>query len=245
MDFTVSMLILILFTSLDEQTTSMTHEFPSYETYQRLRIEYSDTLYCPCSTIKQTYSTFLTLAPAFHPVCSSAFVQDIWLRQLVLNKFTDGTGLYSMDWRSVSLGLFTSLAALCDLAAATVNDALLRFSARTFVSARLLEQKLLNTEINDTMSAFIHNVENEFGRIVKIFRLLQQVDQYFSTAMSNAVVEVTNRTKNGRVEVRIHKFSLYHSPDWCCAERIRGRKHPSYQLSASSLKTTCFDKIFV
>ena len=198
--FTGSIVILMLFVALDEQTTTITYHSPSYDTYQELQTKYSVSLYCSCSEIKQPHSAFLTLIPKLHPVCTSAFVEDIWLRQLIFNIPYNGI-IYSVDWRYISNGLFQTLAALCDLASNTINDTLLRFNLRSFVSSRLLDENSLISEINDIFTEFIRNVENELRRTTEIFRLLNQVDQYFSATISNGIIEVTNETIDGHVEV--------------------------------------------
>ena len=185
---------------LDQQTMSVTYYSPSYETYQELRSRHSDSLYCSCSEMKQTYSAFLTLIPKLHPVCTSAFVEDIWLRQLVLNK-PNAILSASNDWRAMSSGVFQTLTALCDLASTTIDDALMRFNSRSYVSSRLVDEKSLISEINDTATGFIRSLANELRRTTDIFRLFNQVDQYFSTTILNGVIEVTNETIDGHLEV--------------------------------------------
>ena len=109
---------------LDQEAMSVTYPSPSYETYQELHSRYADNFYCSCSEIKQPYSAFLTLIPKLHSVCTSAFIEDIWLRQLILDPPSAAT-ITSIDWHYMSNGLFQTLLALCDLASITIADALL------------------------------------------------------------------------------------------------------------------------
>ena len=194
-------MILMLLTSIIEQTKSVTHHDPSYETYQGLHLEHTDTLNCPCSEIKQSYSSFIRFSPSFHPVCSSSFVKDIWLDQLVFDRPSGGRAIPRTDWRSASHGYFQALAALCELANSTVNDALHIFGARTFVTTRLLDAVALYEETNYTLNIFIHNTQSEFGRLLSILRLLSQVDQYFSAVAITGGLIISDMTDDGQYQV--------------------------------------------
>lgn len=154
--------------------------------------------------MKQVHSAFLTLIPKLHPVCTSAFVEDIWLRQLILNVFPYEEGMLNLDWRSLADGLFQTLIALCDTASNTIADALLRFNSRVFISSQLLDKNAFSSEINGIYAEFIRSVESESQRTIEIFRLLNQVDQYFSATISNGAIEVTRDSVNGLVEVWIN-----------------------------------------
>ncbi|CAF2764486.1 unnamed protein product [Rotaria sp. Silwood2] len=202
---TGSLLVLLLFSSIRKQTKSVTHHLPSYTTYERLQNEYPDTLNCYCSKITQSYSSFITLRPLFHPVCSSAFVTDRWFDQLKLTN-TNSHGISINDWRIAALGYFQALATLCQLANSTVNDALRRLNDRSVVSSRLVTKALLHEEFNGTLNELIYNTQTEFGRILNVISLLNQVDQYFSGSTSNGELRLSNQTNDGHIEIKF-KFS--------------------------------------
>ena len=48
---------------------------------------------------------------------------------------------------------------------------------------------------------FINNIENQMQRTIQLFRLVNQVDQYFPSTMSSGLVEVTTDVIDGHVEV--------------------------------------------
>ncbi|CAF5083063.1 unnamed protein product, partial [Rotaria sp. Silwood1] len=202
---TGSLLVLLLFTSISKQTNSVTYHQPSYTTYERLQSEYPDTLNCLCSEITQSYSSFVSLHPLFHPICSSVFVTDFWFTQLQYED-PNSQALPINDWRIAALGYFQALAALCQLANSTVNDALRRFGDRSFVSSRLLTNALLQEEFDSTVNEFIYNTKTEFERALNIINLLNQVDQYFSGSITNGYLRISNLTNDGHIEIKF-KFN--------------------------------------
>ncbi|CAF4795170.1 unnamed protein product [Rotaria sp. Silwood1] len=202
---TGSLLVLLLFTSISKQTNSVTYHQPSYTTYERLQSEYPDTLNCLCSEITQSYSSFVSLHPLFHPICSSVFVTDFWFTQLQYQD-PNSQALPINDWRIAALGYFQALAALCQLANSTVNDALRRFGDRSFVSSRLLTNALLQDEFDSTVNEFIYNTKTEFERALNIINLLNQVDQYFSGSITNGYLRISNLTNDGHIEIKF-KFN--------------------------------------
>jgi hypothetical protein len=200
---TGSLFILLLFTTISEQTTSKTYRHPSYINYKQLYKKYSDKLICPCTEMTPTYSSFVGITPIYHPLCSSAFVKQIWFNQLLITK---PIGVYMTDWRFASLGYFQSLAALCKLADDTIRNDLEEFGTRTIVTTRLLHEDLLRSEMNDTLDGLLHSMQTEFERVNNIFRLLLQVDQYFTGISRNGLFEALNQSSDGYMKVREISF---------------------------------------
>jgi hypothetical protein len=73
------MVILLLFTSLNTETRTMTESNPSLSTYMNLESLYSNTLICPCSNMVIPYQTFVSMSATFHQVCSSDFISNSWI----------------------------------------------------------------------------------------------------------------------------------------------------------------------
>jgi len=129
---------------------SMTYHDPSYATYKKLYMNHSDKLICPCTEITANYTLFINITPIYHPICSNAFVKQIWFDQLRLSK---NQPINMLDWRLTSQGYFRSLAALCKFANDTMNNDLQEFGTRTIVTTQLLNEVLLHSEINDILEA--------------------------------------------------------------------------------------------
>ncbi|CAF4779101.1 unnamed protein product [Rotaria sp. Silwood1] len=231
-----SVFLLLLFTTISEQTTSVTYDHPSYTVYKQLYVKYSDKLICSCSKITPNYGSFINITPIYHPVCSSAFVKPIWLDQLRLMK---GVMFAMSDWRIMSLGYFQSLAALCELAHNTVNNDLQAFRTRTIVTTRLLNEDLLRGEINNTLKQLIHSMQIEFERVNNILRLLFQVNQYFAGPTYNGYLYITFQSDEENLKI-IHNFSrpgnIFQDAKCLCAFHV-GCGEPMVIVSSSTTIT--------
>jgi len=91
--FTVSVYILF-YTALmksDPRTIPVSNISPAV--FKQLYREHAETLSCPCSTIKMPLKAFVSNTIKFHPVCSSNFVSQKWIRALYLEDASRyGTG---------------------------------------------------------------------------------------------------------------------------------------------------------
>ena len=85
---TITVFILALFTALDQKTQTITVQNPSQDVFQKLYLDYSATLQCPCSQVEILYETFINISYNLHPVCSSVFVSDTWINLLFLPDMT-------------------------------------------------------------------------------------------------------------------------------------------------------------
>ena len=70
-----SVLIVVVFRSIDQTTISETIPFPSVETYEQLQVKYSNTLSCMCQQISVFYKTFISVKPKIHQVryCANSY----------------------------------------------------------------------------------------------------------------------------------------------------------------------------
>ena len=65
-----SILILVIYTSFQNETVFVTVQSPSLETFTKLQLKYPNILKCPCSQIAVKYEHFLHLEPIYHQVKS-------------------------------------------------------------------------------------------------------------------------------------------------------------------------------
>ncbi|CAF1332867.1 unnamed protein product, partial [Rotaria sordida] len=78
----ISLIIISFYLLLNEDLQQKTIHQPSKFQYKELEKIYSSNLYCPCSTVSMSYSTFITIEPYFHQVCSSDFISDAWINYI-------------------------------------------------------------------------------------------------------------------------------------------------------------------
>ena len=136
---------------------------------------YSNTLNCPCSKSAIPFYTFISITPTFHQVCSSDFVSDHTIDRLPHLDWLPFT-----DWRSQSFQRFRLLSTLCQLANDTIDDAIRRFKARSFVTSNLLTEITFDAQINATLAQFIQSTNIDYSRLVDIVRIIEQVNQHYT-----------------------------------------------------------------
>ncbi|UJR29678.1 hypothetical protein I4U23_017226 [Adineta vaga] len=207
---TGSLLVLLLFTSLSTQTTSITISNPSLIVYKDLQMLYSNTLNCPCSTMAIPYRTFIKLSPIFHQVCSS----DIISESLIAIMTSISTQVISIDWLNQAGSQFQLLSDLCQMANKTIDNAINNFIIQFFVTSNVLNENEFDTQLNVTLNQFIQSTNIYFSLVVNTIRLLMQVDQPYmgvkgSVQMidTNLIIDTIINETNGQQPIKL-KFSL-------------------------------------
>ncbi|CAF3419966.1 unnamed protein product [Rotaria socialis] len=216
----VSVFILLLLTTISEQTISLTYDRPPYSIYKKLYKQYSEKLICSCSEITPSYGAFLNITPIYHPICSSAFIKPIWFNQLEIIK---GPSFVMTDWRVASLSNFQSLAALCTLAHDIISNDIELFRLSTIVTTRLLNSHLFSSQMNNTLEELIHSMQTEFERVNHIFRLIFQVNQYFSGTGYNSQLHISGSSNDEYLKIKIFSNSpgkLYEDFKCLCSFNI-------------------------
>ena len=64
----ISLVIATLYTIIQPQSLTKTFEKPSFDLYNRLLVDYNNSLQCPCSSISSMYKEYVTIQPMFHQV---------------------------------------------------------------------------------------------------------------------------------------------------------------------------------
>ena len=179
-----SIVILLLFTSLSSQTTSVKVPNPSLSVCKRLQDLYPDTLKCPCSNVMVPYNTFISLSATLHQVCSSDYVTESWISLLLLLEANpDGTA----SWYGVGSRHFHLLSTLCQLANETIADAINRFGIQSVVSSNVLTELDFKAQLNTTLNQFLQSMIIDFSHLVDTVQLFTQVDQPY-TRFDNALL---------------------------------------------------------
>ncbi|CAF1574928.1 unnamed protein product [Adineta ricciae] len=142
--------VLVALISLETQSEAIIIRNPSEANYQTLLKKNLAQLLCPCSRITIPYGNFTSTAIAYHPVCSSVFVTNDWIRHF----FSSDIGkLYQPDFRVLASSYFQLLAALCFHAKRSVHDALDDFDSETLITPSVFTQDNLNSYIQEKTSA--------------------------------------------------------------------------------------------
>ena len=73
---------LFFITLINPQKRTVTVSNPTLSLCNQLQRQYGDTLSCPCSAVSSPYKTFVSNTISLHPLCSSGFVSDEWVKAL-------------------------------------------------------------------------------------------------------------------------------------------------------------------
>ncbi|CAF1056856.1 unnamed protein product [Adineta steineri] len=147
---------------------------PSLTLYNSLESIYSTTLQCPCANKTIPYQTFISLSPVFHQLCSSGFVTNDWIQQMMDSMTTD----VSYDWRIDAYKQFQILSDLCKLANRTIDVGMNKFLSQSFITSYVMNEIDFNKQLNANLNQFYQSTVYNFVLMKDMIQLIQQVNQY-------------------------------------------------------------------
>jgi hypothetical protein len=180
---------------------------PSLSIYKHLQDLHPSSLKCPCLNVMVSFSTFITLSPTLHQVCSSDYVSESWM--LLLSYFEVGElGSPFTFWNGLGARHFQLLSSLCQLANQTITDAIHHLGIQFVISADVFTESDFNNQSNTTLIQFIQSIIIDFNLIVDTVHLFTQVDQPY-TRFDNADIMPYNMTNenNGQQSLQV----LFHA----------------------------------
>ncbi len=186
--FSISLIILLIYTSIETNTKTIHIERPSFIQYALLNSKYRETLICPCSNISINYDKFLHVEYKFHQVCSSIFVNQTWLKYL---SHSNATGLFRGDFRHTSPYAFQALKAFCELINRTISNALVQFYSNQYISASVIPEDVLTPETKILVQEFRSSIKNVFLLSLSMIRNTTQANALFSALQTNYFLERT------------------------------------------------------
>jgi hypothetical protein len=199
--------ILIVYSAQKELYYTVQVSNPSLDTYQRLLDAYSNTLLCPCSQLSLPYSSFVTLIPHFHPMCSSDFVSDQWLAYLY---YDDASSYLAIDIRSVGNAQFQLLRTLCESSQQAIANAFeVTFTSAVLVNSRgmLLTSELVRVQIEAFADEFIVNIGSEQRRLRALFATFFDRN-FLVSGLETSAMPVIDPTFNLKMRIPQYTTSL-------------------------------------
>ena len=154
----ISVGILVEYSFFTVNVKTITLDTPSLEKITELE---NRTLVCPCSTSVIPYGTFLSVAPIFHPICSSDFVSDPWLTELDR----------SNDQEILQLCVpFRLLYLFCALVQKIVHAQLRQLDDTRIVNPRLIPQAQLESEADAKVKQVVSSARTAFFNALQLFQ---------------------------------------------------------------------------
>ena len=198
---TLSITIVIICISIETHIQLIKVSKPSLITFEHLQAnpQYLSTLECPCHNINIPYSTFISVSPRLHQLCSSDFIvqSSLWL-SVIYSAMASLNYPYD-DFRIFVVPEFQSLVTLCILANETLTDALTLFMSNTLVSTHVQTRETIEKHAYESLNRFRSSTPRTFVRMLDYVRHIAQGNGIVSSILSNWHFLSLNTTETGTV----------------------------------------------
>ncbi|CAF1243990.1 unnamed protein product [Rotaria sordida] len=219
--FSLTSLILIIYTFVIEQTMIVTVSKPTLKQYEYL-LEQHKQLYCPCTRISIQYTEFTQINSSYHEVCSSDFTSTQWIQYLIGDRNYSNPYLFSglhfdsdnhqmsnydqLDFRTLSISQFYFLSQLCQLSQEIVQDAITEFQQQTFINSQAMSRLSLKTEL--------HSIVEKFRLQIPLKNVKRNRINYCQALIQSTLECFYNRTCLDQIQSYIdyNQFSLNVTP---------------------------------
>ena len=161
----ITLIILILYTSLNQISVTNTIQLTSQNQYENLKIKYPNTLNCPCNYISIEYEKFIQINPLYHQICSSSFIDQEWINYLY-----DYDSRNERNFRATAASQFLVLSSLCQLTINTVETSIQQFNSAKFLTPQLISLTLFEIQVNLFIESFKKSIPRTFKRTLDITR---------------------------------------------------------------------------
>ncbi|CAF1143926.1 unnamed protein product [Adineta steineri] len=180
---TLSLTVLILYTSLINTTQTFDINSPTIVKYSQLYSTYPQTLTCACTQVSVNYDKFIQVNYTLHQICTSIFVQDNWISYL--NNASATALFFTDDFRASGSLIFQGLNAFCQLSNQTISNRLTQFYSSQYVSASVTPLQVLHSQSQAFVSQFISSMTNDFLLSILTIRETTQSNDLFSGQLTN------------------------------------------------------------
>ena len=183
--FMVAMCLIVmsLYVGLSYQTILLTVHRPNTSQFDSLPADAD----CPCTRASIAYSEFTSFQNTFHPICSSDFVTDRWIKALFTG--SNATYFYSHDFRTQAGAQFQALAALCRLVKLTTDTSVIKFQMGSITNPTLFSSHVLRSKVEALIDEFQQTAANHFRTQLHLIRQLLTGNQVVSFLQTNKILK--------------------------------------------------------
>ncbi|CAF4177800.1 unnamed protein product, partial [Adineta steineri] len=183
----ITLYILYIVALIYPQTRIITVPNITPSLFKQLRIDYGETLSCPCSSTTMAYSEFVSNTIIFHPVCSSMFVSQQWIEALYLS---NASAFLVMDFRTTASSQFELLAKLCLFSQETVLQAQLDLNNTQLVTVELLSENEVQSQIDVSIEFAQTSTPVQATLSLHFLQLATRLNSFVSALNTNAAISV-------------------------------------------------------
>ncbi|CAF4174600.1 unnamed protein product, partial [Adineta steineri] len=153
--------------------------------FNQLYVKYPETLKCTCSNVTLPYETFVSHKITFHPVCSSIFVTEKWIKALY---FSNASQYGAPDFRTIANSQFELLAKFCLLSGQIVQQNRIDIDKNEFVTINLLCEEQVHIQVNTTVESLKNSASLRIISFLNYFRTNTQADYHISALNTNLLI---------------------------------------------------------
>ncbi|CAF1451329.1 unnamed protein product, partial [Rotaria sp. Silwood1] len=140
----ISLSIAVFFTSFNVHTNTVIIQSPNEHNFEKLSIQYSTTLSCPCTRNAIRHDQFLSFNISYHPICTSQFVNQTFISSLMEFNMSN---YYPLDYRIMAASHFQIIALLCRTIKQMVSDVLEEFTTTYMITNKALFHNIFNVQV--------------------------------------------------------------------------------------------------
>ncbi|CAF0779383.1 unnamed protein product [Rotaria sp. Silwood1] len=182
----IGLLIVALYFSFVKPTQTFTILFPTLEEFKQLKSLHSSNLICPCSRLSTPYAQITSVSPQYHQVCSSEFLQKLWLSyfgRVELN--IEDVNFITPDFRVSGQSFFDFIRSFCQTAQDTVENALHVFNSTRLITVDALSPEQFNNQTTQLLKTFQQQTIASFLNLISLVRSSIQNNQLISEMWTN------------------------------------------------------------
>ncbi|CAF1154090.1 unnamed protein product [Adineta steineri] len=199
-----TLFILIIYTSLKQETVTDSVSYPSLSKYEELFVQYPVTLQCPCNRITIKFKEFISQTePQYHEICSSIFVSKEWFNS-VPDGFLYNIEMSKIDFRKILRMQFETLSTLCEISQNALNISLSIFKETDLITAYVISRTEFDSRIKLVVEQFKQTISDQFIETFKLIQAINHANQLGTLHSSNWMFF----RKNPHNNVNIHKGEL-------------------------------------
>ena len=197
----ISVSMLTLYTSLLIRDYRGTVAEPIESQYLQLSELYPHSLSCPCTSLSNNYSTFLTIQCEYHHVCSSDLVSSSWMTYVgdVYGVVIDNPTAYSLN-ADIQ---FYVLMKFCQHTRQIIDDALKDFLQTQFVSSSVIPRSLFEYQMFSIIENWNKTTLNRYVQTLELIRGTTQGNQ-LTNGFSNMAYNTDDNSRETTIKAMVY-----------------------------------------
>ena len=120
------------------------------------------------------YSTFISIEPHYHQLCSSDLVSSQWI---LYTYSAHNVGSYILDYRYHAARQFQTLALFCDQSRQVITDAMQNFLQTRWVSSQVMHEPEFQAQIDFLFHQWNSSTVNQYNQTLELIFVTSQANQ--------------------------------------------------------------------